>query len=311
MGHFKKDCFQYKKWKAGKDKQDKANKVTQESQDSFCFMVKKGKESDEQKRILEETCFSVTSAQDNPNSWFVDSGATSHMSSSREFFTTFDPSIKGFVQLADNSKKSEVQGMGSSIIKCAVDGQVNEVKVQNVLYLPTFGSNLLSVKKLTKDGGFELSFKNDICKIIKEGKVLAYARLRKEMQDLYEIDVVVERACAAVVSHHKDNCQYVWHRRFGHRDPNAIKILAEKGLATGITLSNCGRREVCEYCVQGKLARKPFPHKNEIKTQAVLDLVHTDVCGPMQTTTPGKKRYTITIIDDFSRSTTIHYGDEG
>ena len=196
--------------------------------------------------------------------------------------------------------------MGSGIIKCAVDDQLNEVKVRKVLYVPTFGSNLLSVKKLTKDGGFELSFKDDICKIIKEGKVLAYARLGKEMQDLYAIDVVVERACAAVSSHHKDNCQHVCHRRFGHRDPNAIKILAEKGLATGITLSNCGRREICECYVQSKLARKPFPQKNGIKTQATLDLVQTDICGPMQTTTPGKKRYTIT-IDDFSRFTTIHF----
>ena len=30
MGHFKKDCSQYEKWKTGKDKQDKDNKVTEE-----------------------------------------------------------------------------------------------------------------------------------------------------------------------------------------------------------------------------------------------------------------------------------------
>lgn len=49
------------------------------------------------------------------------------------------------------------------------------------------------------------------------------------------------------------------------------------------------------------MARKSFPKKSESKTLSILDLLHTDLCGPMQTQTPGKKRYILTIIDDYSR----------
>ena len=37
----------------------------------------------------------------------------------------------------------------------------------------------------------------------------------------------------------------------------------------------------------------------------MLDLVHTEVCGPMQTETSSGKRYIVTFIDDFSRFTVI------
>lgn len=58
--------------------------------------------------------------------------------------------------------------------------------------------------------------------------------------------------------------------------------------------------------MKGKLARKPFPKESSNKTQAPLDLIHTDVSGPMQTITPGNKRYVLTIIDDYSRYTKIY-----
>ena len=54
------------------------------------------------------------------------------------------------------------------------------------------------------------------------------------------------------------------------------------------------------------MTRKPFPKKSESKTTEILDLIHTDVCGPMQTVTPGGKRYFMTMIDDFSRYTEVY-----
>ena len=127
-------------------------------------------------------------------------------------------------------------------------------------------------------------------------------------QGLYKVKTDVERAWTAIKdTQHGINCQQVWHRLFGHRDPRAIKELAEKALATGITIKDCGRREVCECCVKGKMARKPFPKEAQGKSSGTFDLIHTDVCGPMQTITPGKKRYLITLIDDYSRYTAVYF----
>lgn len=40
--------------------------------------------------------------------------------------------------------------------------------------------------------------------------------------------------------------------------------------------------------------------------QAPLDLIHMDICGPVQTITPGNKRYVLSIIDDYSSYAKIY-----
>ena len=197
---------------------------------------------------------------------------------------------------------AEVEGIGSGTIKYGADpGKVVEISLQDVLHVPTLGCNLLSVKKLTKDG-YKVNFEEQQCQILKNGELQATARMFSE---LYELKTVEKTSAVneAINTGHADNCQHSWHRRFGHRHPVAVKELAEKGLATGIRIKDCGTRETCECCIKGKMTRIPFPKEATNRTRLILDLIHTDVCGPMQTMTPGNKRYILTIIDDFSRYT--------
>ncbi|KAE8950986.1 hypothetical protein PR001_g33923, partial [Phytophthora rubi] len=44
-----------------------------------------------------------------------------------------------------------------------------------------------------------------------------------------------------------------------------------------------------------------------VKSAGVLDLIHSDVMGPMQTKTPGGCTYAVTFIDDFSRHVTVYF----
>jgi transposase InsO family protein len=44
-----------------------------------------------------------------------------------------------------------------------------------------------------------------------------------------------------------------------------------------------------------------------VKSAGVLDLVHTDVMGPMQTKIPGGCTYVVTFIDDYSRHVTVPF----
>ena len=93
----------------------------------------------------------------------------------------------------------------------------------------------------------------------------------------------------------------MWHNRLGHRDPVAIKQLEGS-----LNIMNCSQSLACESCIAAKMTRKPFPKKSESRAEAVLDLLHTDVCGPMQTTTPSGNKYFMTVIDDFSRYTKVY-----
>ena len=56
---------------------------------------------------------------------------------------------------------------------------------------------------------------------------------------------------------------------------------------------------VCESCLEGKMTNRPFKAKgNEAKE--VLELVHSDLFGPMNIQARGGYEYFITFIDDYS-----------
>ena len=65
--------------------------------------------------------------------------------------------------------------------------------------------------------------------------------------------------------------------------------------------------EVCEGCVLGKMTKRPFPKKSRSCSLAPLELVHTDLCGPMQEPSQGGSRYVLTFTDDYSRYTPVYF----
>ena len=56
----------------------------------------------------------------------------------------------------------------------------------------------------------------------------------------------------------------------------------------------------------GKNIRKPFP-QSEHKSKEPLDLVHSDVCGPMSVHSFSGYSYYVTFIEDYSRKTWIYF----
>ncbi|CAJ2638092.1 unnamed protein product [Trifolium pratense] len=60
-------------------------------------------------------------------------------------------------------------------------------------------------------------------------------------------------------------------------------------------------------CMLGKHHRQPFPKGGAWRAKQVLELVHTDVCGPMNTLSHAKNRYFILFIDDFTRMTWVYF----
>lgn len=65
--------------------------------------------------------------------------------------------------------------------------------------------------------------------------------------------------------------------------------------------------KVCEDCLVGKQCRDPFPKESTWRASQILQLVHADICGPINPTSNSKKRYLITFIDDFSRKTWVYF----
>lgn len=280
-GHLKQDCYHYKRNNGKYDKARVVNNDTsgdEESDENYCFNV-----SDK-----------ITSE------WYIDSGASSHMTNDRSFFTEYQES-KSYVELADG-RKIISNGVGVGKLKCLNDNnKTTVILVKNVLFVPDLGTSLLSVNKLTKLG-FKVEFDKDVCYIKANNKVLAKGTIHGKLYKLINNN----QAMNVTTKEFSEGCIHLWHRRFGHRDPNAIYLMKKESLVEGLKLRSCGHKITCEVCIQGKMSKKPFPKKSLTKSNNILDLIHTDLCGPMHTITPGGKRYVLSFIDDYSKYTTVY-----
>ena len=58
-------------------------------------------------------------------------------------------------------------------------------------------------------------------------------------------------------------------------------------------------------CKRNKI-KNPFP-KIQTKTTGTLELIHSDVCGPMPSISFSVYEYYVTFIDDYSRNTWIYF----
>ena len=93
------------------------------------------------------------------------------------------------------------------------------------------------------------------------------------------------------------NDVYLWHLCLGHINPNRIQRLIKDGLLESLDFDEF---PICESFLEGKMTKRPFNAKGR-RAQELLELVHTDVCGPMSTQAKGGYEYFITFTDDYSR----------
>ncbi|KAK1618191.1 hypothetical protein QYE76_023708 [Lolium multiflorum] len=94
-----------------------------------------------------------------------------------------------------------------------------------------------------------------------------------------------------------DNSTYMWHCRLGHIGVKRMKKLHTDGLLESLDFESLDR---CEACLMGKMTKTPFSGMMERATD-LLEIIHTDVCGPMSVASRGGYRYVLTFTDDLSR----------
>ncbi|XP_075481108.1 uncharacterized protein LOC142521814 [Primulina tabacum] len=77
---------------------------------------------------------------ENPNEWWVDTGATRHICSNKGMFSTYTPSV-GRILYMGNSTTSEVVGTGNVVLKMTSG---LEVTLVDALHVPDIRKNLVS-----------------------------------------------------------------------------------------------------------------------------------------------------------------------
>ena len=90
---------------------------------------------------------------------------------------------------------------------------------------------------------------------------------------------------------------YLWYCRLGHIGVKRMKKLHANGILESLDYESL---DACEPCLMGKMTKTPFSGTMERATD-LLEIIHTDVCGPMSVEAHGGYRYFLTFIDDLRR----------
>ncbi|TYZ67568.1 hypothetical protein PybrP1_000198, partial [[Pythium] brassicae (nom. inval.)] len=172
----------------------------------------------------------------------------------------------------------------------------------NVWHIPKLTRNLFSVGRFTKDVA-PVTFDASVCYVnLKGQKWKIGERAGKGLFKLCMTPVQAESASVASVSKAPQMSKsYLWHLRLGHIGHDGLDAIVKQKLGVGIDIASVNKWELCSGCALGKQTRVRFQSTASERAKNVLDVVHSDVCGPMQTTTFSDKRYFVTFIDDKSR----------
>lgn len=241
--------------------------------------------------VGEDAVFSsaLVAKGNNENEWYVDSGATKHMTNIDFVMQNAKQPLVKQVKAA-NGEKMNIERTGD--IKCKISN--NSVFVlSDVQYIPKLCVNLLSVSQMVRNG-CSVTFNADGCKIFsKNNQLLAEGKLTNGM---FTIKIhFTESACAVDIIKNSDDVA-LWHRRLAHVNFNSLKSILKLKVQPDIK---------CIVCAKGKHSRNPF---NEPGTRAKrpLEVIHSDVCGPMPVRSLGGARYFVSFIDDYSRMVYIY-----
>ena len=279
-GHIQKNCF---KWKndqknGGAGKAEDADRVATTTKDDLVV-------------VFDENVVNTISSD---VSWVADTGAAVHVTSRRDFFATYTPGKYGSLRMGNNDV-SEVVGTGDICLKV---GNGSTLRLKDVRHAPDIRMNLISIGRLDEDG-FGNGFCDGVWKLSKGSLVIA--RGKKVKSNLYLMQASVSTDDVNLVE--KQNSPELWHRRLSHISAKGLETLVKKNAISGL---NNASLEKCSHCFAGKQNRVSFKTHQPHRMQNLLDLVHSDVFGPLKVHSFSGASYFVTFIDDHSRKLWVY-----
>lgn len=228
--------------------------------------------------------------------WFLDSGCSNHMSGDKRWFIELDHTFRHSVKLGNNSKMAV---MGKGNIRMQFEGKTQVIT--EVFYIPDLKNNLLSIGQL-QEKNLAILIQGNTCKIYHpiKGLIMQTHMSANRMFVLLASMPINAPGPTCFQASSDDSTTNLWHQRFGHLNMKGLRTLAYRSMVTGLPMLKASSK-LCPDCVVGKQHRDPFPKKSSWRASQPLQLIHSDICGPITPESNSHKRYIITFIDDHSR----------
>lgn len=288
-----KDATCRRKEKDNKNRRDDVNKVSEDGDADNVFKMRDG-EIGSREQI---------NGAIREKGLMVDTGATSHIITDLTMFKDFDSTFrpaKHSVELADGTQCSGVAQRRGNVEVSLIDdrGRRHRATLRDALYIPSYPQNIFSVKKATTNGATV---------IFKDGKDALITKRGTK----YDIHVYGKLYYLHTEDESNDTCNachdiQAWHEILGHC--NYDDVLKLQNVVDGMQIKGktCKPEQICEVCVQGK-----FTHNRnrdpDTRAKAPLELVHTDLAGPMRTESIDGHKYAVSFTDDYSGAMSVYF----
>ncbi|GJS82680.1 retrotransposon protein, putative, ty1-copia subclass [Tanacetum coccineum] len=189
---------------------------------------------------------------------------------------------KGALDLyVGNGNTAAVEAIGSFDL-ILLSGMI--LVLDNCHFSPTITRGVISLSRLW-DNVFCHKFMDNGAILVSKDNIFYFNAFSRD--GIFEIDmhnhISNEHSiytCSNKKSKHNLDSTFLWHCRLGHINKKRIEKLQHDGLLKSIDKESF---DVCVSCISGKMARKPFTFASE-RADALLGIIHSDVCGPFRTT---------------------------
>ncbi|KAI5355061.1 hypothetical protein L3X38_007956 [Prunus dulcis] len=231
--------------------------------------------------------------------WYIDSGSSNHMTGNKELLIDINTNVTGKVQMPTGELVG-ITGMGTLVL----DTWSGTNHIKEVMYLPGLKENLLSVGQMDEHG-YHLVFGSSMCNIFDDHSLhnlvmkVAMRKNRCYPLSLSSNDFIALRASVS-------SSTWIWHERMGHLHLKGLNQLKEKEMVHGLPHLEAANG-VCEGCQFGKQHREWFPKNQAWRASTPLELIHMDLCGPMQNESLAGNKYFMLLIDDCTRMIWVYF----
>ncbi|TLX69973.1 DDE-type integrase/transposase/recombinase, partial [Labilibacter sediminis] len=230
------------------------------------------------------------------NSWVLDTGCGFHICCDLQGLKESEEVKHGRISLImGNRRRSPVTKIGTYSLVLSNNVRLD---LNNCCFSSEMTRNIISFHALFKQG-YEFYFDNldGIISVYKDGCLIFNAI---PCDGVYETVQCVENNINSVFQIDSSNSidkACLWHCRLGHINKKRMAQLQKDGVLESFDLKS---DDTYESCILGKMTKSPFTGSCE-RGEGLLDLIHTDVCGPFRTTTKDANRFYVTFTDDYSR----------
>ncbi|KAG7544005.1 Zinc finger CCHC-type [Arabidopsis thaliana x Arabidopsis arenosa] len=250
------------------------------------------------KLTFQHQCLSTLYSHLPHGSWIIDSGATSHVCSDLGFFNE-TVTVSGVTVSLPNDTRVDITHCGSVQLS-------SSLVLHDVLHVPSFKFNLISVSSLLKHNQLSAHFYPDFCFIQESIQGLMIGR-GVLLHNLYilQLDASSSTQHLSPASSHFSGSLavdgHLWHQRLGHPSSDKLKVLS----GTLSMSKNSVLQSHCSICPLAKQKRLSFESNNN-QSSLPFELIHLDVWGPFSVESVEGYRYFLTIVDDCTRVTWIY-----